>query len=335
MYHTSADLHGGFGGNCLGAVFGCGFIGYRYIAVRGIRSVLQPGGIIDVIGLVFSQCRQAGDGEAAGLTAARPVLLRIFDGIAGHCDADRLSVHVKGPFINHDVVFVIDNAAAGGRVRELVVDGDGAIGSVRILAGIDRQVIDQLFRFRFKTQAFIQPCRLFVPDIEAGLSDFQAVSLLPGHYGDGSACSAECDLLTLFQFRQGDGALEIEVPGKCFAVGKSLIKGDVDQALRGDGVGAGPPPIFQIHIARLRLLQGNAGGELVVHIPPVLPDLSRRDGVADGDPDGIAVRKRIALGPLAVLLPFHCDACDISGKVIAGVFHGNGGKDQDGCCHDS
>lgn len=46
------------------------------------------------------------------------------------------------------------------------------------------------------------------------------------------------------------------------------------------------------------------------------------------------VRKRIALGPLAVLLPFHRDAGDVPGKVIAGVFHGNGGKDQNGCRHD-
>ena len=228
MHHAPADLHVSFGGNCLGTVFGCGFIEYRYIAVGGIRNVLQPGGIIDVIRLVFSQRRQAGDGEAACLTAARPVLLRIVDGIAGHCDADRLSVHIKGPFINHDIAFIIDNAAAGGRLRELVADSDGAVASVRILAGIDRQVIDQLFRFRFKAQVFIQSCRLFVPDIEAGLSDFQAVSLLLGHYGDGSAGPAECDLLTLAQIRQSDGALEIEVPGKCFAVGKSLVKGDVD-----------------------------------------------------------------------------------------------------------
>ena len=45
-----------------------------------------------------------------------------------------------------------------------------------------------------------------------------------------------------------------------------------------------------------------------------------------GNPDGIAVRKGIALDPLTALLPFHGDACDIARKIIAPRFGLGRGK---------
>ena len=57
-----------------------------------------------------------------------------------------------------------------------------------------------------------------------------------------------------------------------------------------------------------------------MHIPLRFIDCPLGDSITDGNPDGIAVRKGIALDPLTALLPFHGDACDIARKIIAPRF---------------
>ena len=88
MHHTPADLHDSFGGNSLGSVFGGGFVGHRYVAVRRVDCAkIDAGTVIDSVVFAGLQHRKASDGKAACLGILRPCLLIKVQLILGdfHC----------------------------------------------------------------------------------------------------------------------------------------------------------------------------------------------------------------------------------------------------------